>query len=189
MKKTKKKRDNRRQILLVGAVVLLVLAVGSYVPGVWQGSWERHGLRKLEKLEPEPEPGDNLRIASFWTVPKEPKAGDTVTYKLTGVGVTRAELQLSVYDPFTGTTTATHDLPTNNGVWWYRETYDRPCSILATPRVYGGGESLEGNSLSITVVLGEQPAPVEETVMRAVEQVSETVESFLARWFGWWWPR
>jgi len=138
---------------------------------------------RLPPQESTQEGGDTpLSVGAFWVSPSQPRAGDTVSFKLTGEGITRARVTITVNDPFNGVNTTSHYMSLTGDTWWHKETYPHPCSVVATARVWGAdGSSQNSTTLSFSVLPeeDEEPETPVEAVAEVVEEVSQAVEDWM----------
>jgi len=146
---------------------------------------QSNGLLLSYEFPPQAAPdtgGEALSIGGFWVSPSQPRAGDTVAFKVSGSGITRARVTITVNDPFNGVNTTSHFMSLTGDTWWHKETYLHPCSVVATARVWGAdGSSLNSTTLSFSVLPeeDEEPETPVEAVAEVVEEVSQVVEDWM----------
>jgi len=164
---------------------MAVLDLAFYDNTIWAGANNGAYLLSYE-LEAPPTPpdtgGEALSLSSFWISPSQPRAGDTVAFKVSGTGITRARVTITVNNPFNGVNTTSHYMSLTGDTWWHKETYLHPCSVVATARVWGAdGSSLNSTTLSFSVlpVEDEEPETPVEAVAEVVEEVSQAVEDWM----------
>jgi len=138
-----------------------------------------YGYQLPALSDPGLDTGGLLTIGSFWYVPSTPKVNETITWKITGVGITRAAIKFSVEDALTGVITVnTENLMYSNGLWWTTSVYTNPCRVIATPYVYSDTDTVNGTSIVLDVSPQTNTASPPEVVSHLVEKtVNTTVEA------------